>query len=103
MSLKSATFSDMSSGMSSSGSGVFGGGLTGHALIAGVSIGKLDGGNYHVWVMKMQLILQSAELWEVVSGEEPKPLASAAADAVAAWSKKDNKARVYVCLGLVDS
>jgi hypothetical protein len=68
--------------------------------VGGVTITKLTRENYSLWVVKMKLILQSLDLWDVVSGAEAQP---ADADLKIKWLLKDSKAKVYICLAVVDS
>jgi hypothetical protein len=68
--------------------------------IGGVSIAKLTRDNYNLWVVKMKLILQSLDYWDVVNGTEVVP---GDADAKLKWLMKDNKAKVYICLALADT
>src|SRR5271154_4200675 len=53
--------------------------------------------NYRTWKFSMRMVLQARDLWEVVSGEEVKPEAEAAAQA---WEKKARKALAAIALAL---
>ena len=53
--------------------------------------------NYRTWKFSMRMVLQARDLWEVVSGEEVKPEAEAAAQA---WEKKARKALATIALAL---
>lgn len=56
------------------------------------TVTKLNGANYSVWKVKMELILIKEDLWDVVSSPRP-------AEPNAAWLKKDGQARA--CIGLM--
>jgi hypothetical protein len=53
--------------------------------------------NYRTWKFSMRMVLQARDLWEVVSGEEVKPVEEKAAQA---WEKKARKALAAIALAL---
>ena len=53
--------------------------------------------NYRTWKFSMRMVLQAKDLWEVVSGEEAKPVEEKAAQA---WEKKARKALAAIALAL---
>ena len=59
-----------------------------------ISIDKLDGSNYNKWKFQLTLLLQSNELWDVVSGDSLKPTTDDALKK--AWMKKDVEARSII-------
>ena len=91
------------------GSNVFGNGetssvltgsnMTNLASVGALSIQKLEGKNYHLWVTRMSLILEAHDLFEVVNGEEERPVGVGEAK----WIAKDKRARVSICLALSDT
>jgi hypothetical protein len=53
--------------------------------------------NYRTWKFSMKMILQAKDLWEVVSGEEDKPVDE---NEALVWDKKGRKALALIVLGL---
>jgi hypothetical protein len=53
--------------------------------------------NYRTWKFSMKMVLQAKDLWEVVSGDEAKPVDEKAAQA---WEKKARKALAAIALTL---
>jgi hypothetical protein len=53
--------------------------------------------NYRTWKFSVRMVLQARDLWEVVSGEEVKPVEEKAAQA---WEKKARKALATIALAL---
>jgi gag-polypeptide of LTR copia-type/Domain of unknown function (DUF4219)/Zinc knuckle len=53
--------------------------------------------NYRTWKFSMKMVLQAKDLWEVVSGEEEKPVEDTAGQA---WEKKARKALATIALAL---
>lgn len=49
--------------------------------------------NFCGWSFLLKLVLKEKKVWKVVSGEEARP---AAADALAAWTEKDNTAMAQI-------
>jgi hypothetical protein len=56
---------------------------------------KLHESNYGIWKLKMQMVLQMRDLWEMVDGEDNW--------SDSAWVKKSDKARAVIGLSLSDS
>jgi gag-polypeptide of LTR copia-type/Domain of unknown function (DUF4219)/Zinc knuckle len=53
--------------------------------------------NYRTWKFSMKMVLQAKDLWEVVSGDEAKPVDEKAAQV---WEKKARKALATIALAL---
>jgi hypothetical protein len=53
--------------------------------------------NYRTWKFSMRMVLQARDLWEVVSGEDAKPVDEKAAEV---WEKKARKALATIALAL---
>src|SRR5271154_3544981 len=53
--------------------------------------------NYRTWKFSMRMVLQAKDLWEVVSGEEARPVDE---KAVQAWEKKARKGLAAIALAL---
>jgi len=68
---------------------------------SGTTINKLerDGSNYHFWVLKISLILQAQDLFDVVNGDELRPVNGDDSK----WVAKDKRARVAICLTIHDT
>lgn len=62
---------------------------------------KLTGPNYLVWRVRMELMLQRAELWDVIGGEEEAP-PDDDATGLALWKQKDRAARMEIIVHLGD-
>lgn len=60
---------------------------------------KLNSENYSVWCYKMELMLIDDNLWEVIEEAKPDDLD---ATKLAAWKKKDDKARARIGLLVED-
>ena len=62
-------------------------------------IDKLTRHNYDTWAIHMECILTIAQLWEIVTGEEPKPDDDGTNSAeIALWVKRDKEARARLLL-----
>jgi len=53
--------------------------------------------NYRTWKFSMKMVLQAKDLWEVISGEEVKPVEEKAGQV---WEKKARKALATIALAL---
>ena len=61
-------------------------------------IDKLHGSsNYRTWKFSMRMVLQAKGLWEVVSGEEEKPVNVSES---ATWEKRARMAMALISLSL---
>jgi len=56
---------------------------------------KLDDSNYRQWKQQVSIVLEAKELWDIVSGDDPAPDPADAA-LLAAWRKKDARARATI-------
>lgn len=61
------------------------------------NIEKLDDDNFDGWSVQMKSVLVHSELWPYVSGATPKP---SAANELAEWVKKDEKALATIMLSI---
>ncbi len=61
-------------------------------------IEKLNDGNYLDWAWGMEALLTRKELWDVVSGDETKPIGSLGSKVVKAFVKKQKMARAEIIL-----
>lgn len=64
------------------------------------SVVKLDDTNYERWKLQITLLLQSAELWPLVTGRELRHATDV--DKQAEWDKKDIEARAILITTLGD-
>ncbi|MCO5600211.1 hypothetical protein L7F22_054321 [Adiantum nelumboides] len=55
------------------------------------TIDKLNGNNYQVWKLKMELYLKELQLWDVVSTPAPRRV-------LAEWTTKDNTPHMEIIL-----
>ena len=62
--------------------------------------GKLDGSNFTNWKFKMQTLLESANVWSVVIGNE---LRSGSATQEQDWDKRERKAKVILKMSVKDN
>src|SRR5271154_5741620 len=62
---------------------------------------KNDGSNFQTWKFRMEVILKSRKIWEIVDGTKPKP-GSADAAALAEWETNEMDARAQILLTLED-
>ena len=71
-----------------------------------ISISKFDGTNFHLWKLKIRMILEELELWSIIEGTEARPELKENTEEfskkLAAWQKKNAKARRIICLNLAD-
>ncbi len=63
------------------------------SVLKSLQIPKFIGENFHLWKFKIELILQAVSLWDIVTGDEPRP-APAQAEGVAAEEARPNDAQV---------
>eukprot|EP00253_Pinus_taeda_P021576 PITA_21576 len=62
--------------------------------------GKLNGSNFTNWKFKIQTLLEGANAWAIVTGDEQKP---AAAQQKEDWEKRENKAKVLLKMSVKDN
>ena len=41
---------------------------------ASLRIDKFNGENFHLWKLKMQMVLEEKDLWRIASGDEKEPV-----------------------------
>ncbi|MCO5605199.1 hypothetical protein L7F22_059379 [Adiantum nelumboides] len=63
---------------------------------------KLTGPNYLVWRVRMELLLQRAQLWDVVIGGAENAPPTTDAEGLARWQQKDLAARMEIIVHLGD-
>uniref|UniRef100_A0AAV1V1L6 Uncharacterized protein n=1 Tax=Peronospora matthiolae TaxID=2874970 RepID=A0AAV1V1L6_9STRA len=71
-------------------------------LITTARINKFAGTNFHTWKVKMQLVLDERDLWDVVSGEVKLEHCVSILDQ-ATFKRKSRKALATICLAVEDS
>jgi hypothetical protein len=66
---------------------------------------KLDGSNFINWKFKMQTLMEGYGVWNIAKRTKLKPDAAAGATAVEIqdWEKRENKAKVLLCMFVKDS
>jgi hypothetical protein len=66
---------------------------------------KLDGSNFINWKFKMQTLMEGYGVWNIAKGTELKPDAAAGATTtqIQDWEKRENKAKVLLCMSVKDS
>ena len=66
---------------------------------------KLDGSNFINWKFKMQTLMEGYGVWNIAKGTELKPdvAAGATATQIQDWEKRENKAKVLLCMLVKDS
>lgn len=63
-----------------------------------ISVTKLNNENYQIWKYKMELLLIREDLWSAITTERPTGTTE-----IAAWQKRDDKARATLGLFVEDS
>ena len=64
---------------------------------------KLNGVNYAEWAMMMEAWLVKKGIWEVVNGDETKPMGSLSSKAVKSFSRRQAEARAEIILHVDES
>ncbi len=71
-----------------------------------IAISKFEGNNFHLWKLKIRMVLEELELWSIVEGTEARPILEDTFEdfptKLSAWQKKNAKARRIICLNLAD-
>ncbi|KAG8691140.1 hypothetical protein FRC09_011718 [Ceratobasidium sp. 395] len=67
-----------------------------NSLIA--NLGKLNGSNYHDWVFDIEMVARRAGTWEVLVGEEERPVKSEEMNERVEWDRKNNDALTMIGL-----
>lgn len=62
--------------------------------------GKLNGSNFTNWKFKIQTLLEGANAWAIVTGDEQKPAATTQTED---WEKRENKAKVLLKMSVKDN
>ena len=59
---------------------------------------KFDGTNFHLWKLKIQMILKELDLWSIIEGTEARPTVQDNPEEfstqLSAWQKKNAK---FIC------
>jgi hypothetical protein len=63
---------------------------------------KLNDKNWSVWSYQMEMLLEKMDLWDVVSGEETRPLGSVSMKPVKLFLKKQWLAHAKIALQVTD-
>ena len=61
---------------------------------------KLNGENYVNWKFKMMIVLESANAWSIVTGNEPRPTTAAL---LPDWNKRELKAKLTLRMSIKDN
>ena len=56
-------------------------------------IDKFNGVNFSLWKFKMEMVLASMDLWEIVDGSEKAPAADGDAKAIKEYQRREKKAK----------
>ncbi len=76
------------------------------ALFEGESariIDKFNGENFNLWKFKMEMVLASMDLWEIVDGSEEAPPSNADPKVIKEVQRRVKKAMSTIGINLVDS
>ena len=63
--------------------------------------GKLDGSNFTNWKFKIQTLLEGANAWSVVRGDEQRSNSNIGTQEQE-WDKRENKAKVFLKMSVKD-
>ena len=69
----------------------------------GLKTEKFDGEGWHMWRHKMEMVLVTSDLWDIVTGEETMPESEEDGTRITEWKKRDRKAQAEISLHLSDS
>ena len=70
----------------------------------GLKTDKFNGEGWYMWRHKMEMVLVSSDLWDIVTGEEPIPEnEEQGGSTISKWKKRDRKAQAEISLHLSDS
>ena len=67
----------------------------------GLKTDKFNGEGWYMWGHKMEMVLVSSDLWDIVTGEEPIPEnEEEGGSRISKWKKRDRKAQAEISLHL---
>jgi hypothetical protein len=66
-------------------------------------IDKFNGENFSLWKFKMEMVLASMDLWEIVEGSEEAPPSDADPKVIKDYQRHVKKAMSTIGINLVDS
>jgi hypothetical protein len=66
-------------------------------------IDKFNGENFNLWKFKMEMVLASMDLWEIVNRSEEAPPSEANPKAIKEYQRRAKKAMSTIGINLVDS
>ncbi|KAH8962822.1 hypothetical protein BDL97_05G121000 [Sphagnum fallax] len=66
-------------------------------------IDKFNGENFSLWKFKMEMVLASMDLWEIVEGSEEAPPSNADPKIIKEYQRHVKKAMFIIGINLVDS
>ncbi len=66
-------------------------------------IDKFNGENFSLWKFKMEMVLASMDLWEIVEGSEEAPPSDADPKVIKDYQRRVKKAMSTIRINLVDS
>ena len=69
----------------------------------GLKTEKFDGEGWYMWRHKMEMVLVTLDLWDIVTGEETMPESEEDGTRITEWKKWDRKAQAEISLHLSDS
>ena len=65
---------------------------------------KLDGSNFTNWKFKLQTLLEGANAWSIVTGEEQKPnIVTGTTALIQDWDKRENKEKFILKMFVKDN
>ncbi|KAH8965187.1 hypothetical protein BDL97_04G105700 [Sphagnum fallax] len=66
-------------------------------------IDKFNGENFNLWKFKMEMVLASMDLWEIVDGSEEAPPSNSDPKVIKEYQRRAEKAMSTIAINLVDS
>jgi hypothetical protein len=66
-------------------------------------INKFNGENFNLWKFKMEMVLASMDLWEIVDGSEEEPPCNSNPKDIKEYQRRAKKAMSTIAINLVDS
>jgi hypothetical protein len=66
-------------------------------------IDKFNGENFNLWKFKMEMVLASMDLWEIVDGSEEAPPSNADPKVIKEYQRRAKKAMSTIGINLVDN
>jgi hypothetical protein len=66
-------------------------------------IDKFNGENFNLWKFKMDMVLASMDLWEIVDGSKEAPPSNSDPKVIKEYQRRAKKAMSTIAINLVDS